>query len=74
MRLRNEFVMTALVMLTACATHPPAAIPEALLLPCPEPVGSVGTNGLLAEYARQAVEALRSCNRDKEALRESAGS
>lgn len=70
MRLRNEFVMTALVMLTACATHPPASIPEALLLPCPEPGFVPETNGRLAEYARQAVEALRSCNLDKEAIRE----
>lgn len=74
MHWRNSLVVL-LAALSACTSVPvirtdKALPPAELLQDCPEPAGNPQTNGELARLALALRDALRGCNRDKQALRE----
>lgn len=71
--------MTALcllALLSGCVTTQTVKVPvkvyppAALMAPCPHPEATATTNGELLAYLEDMASALRSCNQDKQALRD----
>lgn len=78
MRLLNSLMASVVISLAGCVTTRPSPVkitpPPELLQDCREPAQAIKTNGELVGYALALRDALRGCNRDKQALREWAGS
>lgn len=70
----NNLIVLMAVAFTGCASVRPSPVkitpPPELLQDCQEPEQAIKTNGELVGYALSLRDALRGCNRDKQALRE----
>jgi hypothetical protein len=65
-------MLSALLLASCAAVAPPSRVlpPLNLLQDCAEPSVTAATNAQLLDFTLRLRDALRSCNRDKEALRE----
>lgn len=74
MRSSKAAVLLPVLLLVSCASvvpNPQRILPPVeLIQDCQEPASGIQTNGELARYTRELLDALRGCNRDKAALRD----